>query len=75
MISEELQEVLLLFPQINDISPQAQIEDISIIKEIVAKCGYKIRIVGNPLKEEAEVVEIVRKNIIFLFVNKIEIFC
>lgn len=49
-----MQEILLYFPKVSDIRPSAKLEDIHTIKEIVAKFGYKIRIVGQPQHEEKE---------------------
>lgn len=62
IVIEEMQEVLLLFPEVNDIRPKAQIEDMQLMKKIVAKFGYKMRMVASPFKEE--VIEIVSRNCI-----------
>lgn len=51
---DEMQEVLLYFPQVKDIRPSAKIEDVHLIKEIVAKFGYKMRMVAHPQQEEKE---------------------
>lgn len=58
-ISDEIQEVLLYFPDIKDISPTAQIESLHILKDIAYKCGYKIRIVATPTNEDKQ--EVVSK--------------
>lgn len=58
--SEQIQEVLLYFPEIKNIEPTAQIESLHVLKEIAFKCGYKIRIVAPPAKEEKQ--EIVSKS-------------
>lgn len=65
LIAEEMQEVLLYFPQVRDIRPSAQIEDIHMIKDIAAKCGYKVRTVAPPSAEEKQ--EIVSRIECFLF--------
>lgn len=49
-----MQEALLYFPEIKDIRPSATIEDLHLIKEIVAKFGYKTRTVAHPNAEEKE---------------------
>lgn len=59
IVSDEIQEVLLFFPEINDIRPKAQIEDMQLLKGIVSKFGYKMRMVSSPFKEE--VIEVVSK--------------
>lgn len=59
IVSDEIQEVLLFFPEINDIRPKAQIEDMQLLKRIVSKFGYKMRMVPSPFKEE--VIEVVSK--------------
>lgn len=51
-VSEEMQEVLLYFPQIKDIRPSAQIEDLQILKDIAYKFGYKVRTVAPPNTED-----------------------
>lgn len=51
---DEMQEVLLYFPQVKDIRASAKIEDVHLIKEIVAKFGYKMRMVAHPQQEEKE---------------------
>lgn len=53
-VSDEIQEVLLYFPEIKDIRPTAQIESLHTLKEIAGKCGYKIRIVAAPTHEEKQ---------------------
>lgn len=53
---DEMQEALLYFPQVGDIRPSAKLEDLHLIKEIVAKFGYKMRNVPNPQQEEKEVI-------------------
>lgn len=70
-ISDEMQEALLYFPQISDIHPSAKIDDLSLIKDIVAKFGYKMRIVPHPNVDQKE--EIVSSNRIEL--NSKQIFC
>lgn len=59
---DELQEVLLYVPEVKDISPKATIESLHTLKEIAAKCGYKIRAVPSPNAEEKK--EIVCKEIL-----------
>lgn len=56
--SEQIQEAMLYCPDIKDIPlPSTQIEDTSILKEIAAKFGYKIRFVPNPnLEKPIEIV-------------------
>lgn len=49
-----MQEVLLYFPEIRDISASAQIENLQLIKEIAGKCGYKVRFVASPHTEDKE---------------------
>lgn len=51
---DEMQEVLLYFPQVKDINPSVKIEDLHLIKDIVAKFGYKMRLVAHPQQEEKE---------------------
>lgn len=58
-ILEELQEVLLHFPQIKDIQPSAQIEDLHLLKDIAGRCGYKVRTVAPPTNDEKQ--EVVSK--------------
>lgn len=56
--SDEMQEILLYYPEIKDIRPSAKIEDMHLIKEIAYRFGYKIRPVTPPDVEEKQ--EIVR---------------
>lgn len=57
-----MQEVLLYIPDVKDISSTAQIESLHTLKEIAAKCGYKIRVVPSPNAEEKK--EIVSKELL-----------
>lgn len=66
---EEIQEVLLYFPDIKDISASAQIENVQTLKGIAQKCGYKVRIVATPNTDEKQ--EVVSKLNILL--NRISI--
>lgn len=43
--------MLLYFPQIRDIRPSAQIEDLNLLKDIAGRCGYKVRTVAPPSDE------------------------
>lgn len=51
---DELQEVLLYFPEIQDIRPSAKIEDLNLVRDIALKCGYKVRFVAPPFADEKE---------------------
>lgn len=51
---DDMQEVLLLFPTVTDIRPEAKIENVHLLKDIAAKCGYKIRMVAPPNAEVKE---------------------
>lgn len=51
---DEMQEVLLYFPEVRDISASAQLENLQVIKEIAGKCGYKVRFVASPFNEDKE---------------------
>lgn len=48
----------MYFPQVTDIRPNAKIEDLALLKEIVAKCGYKMRLVANPHKENEKLEQV-----------------
>lgn len=52
--TDELQEVMLYFPEIRDIRPSAKIEDLHLVRDIALKCGYKVRFVAPPTPEEKE---------------------
>lgn len=52
--TDELQEVMLYFPEIRDIRPSAKIEDLHLVRDIALKCGYKVRFVAPPTAEEKE---------------------
>lgn len=49
--AEQIQEAVL-YCKLNDIRPHAEIEDPAIIRDIVAKFGYKIRFVPHPNREK-----------------------
>lgn len=51
---DEMQEILLYYPEIKDIRPSAKIEDMHLIKEIAYRFGYKIRPVTPPDVEEKQ---------------------
>lgn len=53
-ILEEIQEVLLYFPQIKDIRASAKIDDLRLVKDIAAKCGFKVRNVAQKSDDEPE---------------------
>lgn len=50
--TDDLQEVMLYVPDVNDIRPKARLNDQKIIKEIVTKCGLKVNYVAPPKDEE-----------------------
>lgn len=45
---EHVQEAMLYVKDAPDIHPRSKLEDINIIKEIVKKCGKRIKIVADP---------------------------
>lgn len=45
---EDVQEVMLYVPGADDIEPNARLEELKTIQEIVKKCGLKSRIVAAP---------------------------
>lgn len=49
-VTEELQEAALLC-NIDNIHPKAEIESIDVLKQIVSKFGYRMRIVPRPGSE------------------------
>lgn len=54
---EHVQEAMLYVKDSPDIYPQTKLEDINIIKEIVKKCGMRIKIVAAPSSPKHEEVE------------------
>jgi len=56
---EHVQEAMLYVKGAPDIHPRTKLEDITIIKEIVKKCGMRIKVVAAPSTKlnEAEEVE------------------
>lgn len=55
---EHIQEAMLYIKDAPDIHPQTKLNDLSIIKDIVKKCGMRIKIVADPsLNEEEEEIE------------------
>lgn len=46
-VTEQLQEAAL-YCHIDNIHPKAEIESIDVIKQIVSKFGYRIRVVSRP---------------------------
>lgn len=54
-ILEHIQEVMLYVKGADNLEPTARLDDIKIIKEIVNKCGYKLKFIANPGDIEVEV--------------------
>lgn len=50
-LTDDVQEVMLYVDGADNIEPQARLEDLKIIQEIVKKCGMKSRVVAAPEKE------------------------
>ena len=50
---EDLQEAILYIKDGPDIHPKTRLEDMNIIKDIVKKCGMKMKIVSPP-KDDKE---------------------
>lgn len=49
---EDIQEAMLYIKNAPDINPSTRLEDISIIKDIVKKCGMKMKIVSAPKEDD-----------------------
>lgn len=60
---EDVQEAILYIKDGPDIHPKTRLEDLNIIKDIVKKCGMKMKIISQPKddKEEHEKVKDVTK--------------
>lgn len=60
---EDLQEAILYIKDGPDIHPKTKLEDMNIIKDIVKKCGMKMKIVSPPKddKEDHEKIRDVTK--------------
>lgn len=54
---EHVQEAMLYVKDSPDIHPRTRLEDINIIKEIVKKCGMRIKIVAAPSVNKLEETE------------------
>lgn len=55
---DDVQEAMLYVKEAPDIHPKTRLSDINIIKDIVKKCGMRIRIVADPsTKKSTEEVE------------------
>jgi translation initiation factor IF-2 len=54
---EQVQEAMLYTKDAPDIHPSTKLEDIAIIKEIVKKCGMRIKIVGAPSSKSRDEIE------------------
>lgn len=52
---EHVQEAMLYVKEAPDIHPRTRLDDIQIIKDIVKKCGARIRIVAPPSSKNDEV--------------------
>lgn len=48
---EDVQEAMLYTKNAPDIHPKTKLEDINIIKQIVLKCGMRIKIVASPSEQ------------------------
>lgn len=59
--TDEMQEILLYFPEMSDIGPSAKIEDQRLLRDIATKCGYKVRFIAPPTIEEKQ--EVVSRKI------------
>jgi translation initiation factor IF-2 len=51
---EDIQEAMLYIKDSPDIHPKTRLEDMNIIKDIVKKCGVKMKIVSAPKTDEKE---------------------
>lgn len=51
---EDVQEAILYIKDGPDIHPKTRLEDLNIIKDIVKKCGMKMKIVSQPKDEKEE---------------------
>ncbi|GAB0094134.1 translation initiation factor IF-2, mitochondrial [Sergentomyia squamirostris] len=51
---DHIQEVMLYVPGAEDIDSEARLHDMKVVKEIVAKCGMKMKIIAPP--ESADIV-------------------
>lgn len=51
---EKVQESMLFVKDAPDIHPRTKLEDINIIKEIVKKCGMRIKIVAAPSMQQKD---------------------
>ena len=54
---EHVQEAMLYVKDAPDIHPRTKLEDINIIKEIVKKCGMRMKIVAAPSVNKLEEIE------------------
>jgi translation initiation factor IF-2 len=51
---EHVQEAMLYVKDAPDIHPKTKLEDLNIIKDIVKKCGMRMKIVGAPTNQKPE---------------------
>lgn len=49
---DHVQEVMLYVKGVTDFEPRTRIEDPKILKEIVEKCGFKMRVIAQPTDSE-----------------------
>uniref|UniRef100_A0A336MIR5 CSON001165 protein n=1 Tax=Culicoides sonorensis TaxID=179676 RepID=A0A336MIR5_CULSO len=54
---EHIQEVMLYVKNVTDFEAHTRIEDMKVLKEIIEKCGQKMRIIGAPVHEHMDDVE------------------
>lgn len=55
--TEHIQEVMLYVKNVTDFEADTRIEDMKVLKEIIEKCGCKMRVIAAPSHEHQEHIE------------------